>query len=291
MPDHLDRLPERQPAEPDGERPQQDDAARRALQDGERAGLVGRGTPGGARLPCQVEGEPGDEQVEQAVAGQADGGHAPQHRAVRRALGRRLPLVPRVGRHAAPHVRSAETGTTRRRAPGGSAVRETGPVASTAAPGILTTSAAPEVARRAWPRWLALGLAMLAVAATGLFWAAQGSRVLLGAAGLFLLARGVVVLRGASGLGAGARGLGGAAVVAGLAGVVAAAVSATLSGSVLLVAVPVLLLGAAGGLLARSGRSRRGGVAALLWALLVTGLLVGSGLAQGWHRATGVATV
>ena len=157
---------------------------------------------------------------------------------------------------------------------------------STAQPGILTASADPDVARRAWPRWLVLGLAMLAVAAVGLFWRAEGARVLLGATGLFLLARGVVVLRGGV---PGARGLGIGAVVAGLAAAVAA-VSGVFSGWVLLVAVPVLLLGAAAAVLVRGGASRRG-LALLVWALLLTALMVGTGLARDWDRATGVATV
>jgi hypothetical protein len=160
-------------------------------------------------------------------------------------------------------------------------------VTSTAQPGILTASAEPDVARRAWPRWLALGLAMLAVAAVGLFWTAEGARVLLGATGLFLLGRGVVVLRGGV---PGARGLGIGAIVAGLAAAVVAALSGVFSGWVLLVAVPVLLLGAAAAVLVRGGASRRG-LALLVWALLLTALLVGTGLARDWDRATGVATV
>jgi hypothetical protein len=156
-------------------------------------------------------------------------------------------------------------------------------VTSTAEPGLLAASADPDVARRAWPRWLVLGLGMLAVAAVGLFWPAQGARVLLGATGLFLLGRGVVVLRDRS-----VRGLGIVAVVAGLAAAVVAALSVTGSAAVLLVAVPVLLLGGAAAL---ARRSRRGGLALLVWALLLTALLVGSGLARGWDSAAGVATV
>jgi hypothetical protein len=67
-------------------------------------------------------------------------------------------------------------------------------------------------------------------------------------------------------------------------------VSATASGWVLLVAVPVLLLGTAGAVLARGGARRRG-LALLVWGLLLTALLVGTGLARDWDRATGVATV
>jgi len=74
---------------------------------------------------------------------------------------------------------------------------------ASAAPGILTAQAAPDVAKRAWPRWLALGLAMLAVATTGLIWTAAAAQLLLGAIGLFLAARGALLLGGAGGLEAG----------------------------------------------------------------------------------------
>lgn len=160
-------------------------------------------------------------------------------------------------------------------------------MATAAAPGILTASADPDVARRAWPRWLALGLAMLVVAAVGLFWSAEGPRVLLGAIGAFLAARGVVLLRGGAAAGDGARTLGSAAVVVGLAGLAAALVPTALSGWVLLVAVPLLLLGGGAAQLmrGRNGRALLGGGA------LVTAALVAVGLAQSWDRATGLATV
>jgi hypothetical protein len=123
------------------------------------------------------------------------------------------------------------------------------------ATGILTAGtqgmATPDEARRAWPQWLALGLAMIAVGVTAVLWDAAGARLLLGAAGLFLVAR----------------------------------------GAVLLVAVPVLLLAAGVALLSRSGAARRGGQALLVWTVLVTGLLVATGVAQGWARASDVATV
>ncbi len=166
--------------------------------------------------------------------------------------------------------------------------------------GILTSSTAamaPEIARRTWPRWIALGGAMLAVAVAAVLWDAAGARLLLGALGAFLVVRGAVLLRGSrSGaapaeLAVRARGLGAVATTAGAGAVVVALVSETAAATVLLVAVPVLLLVAAGALLGRGGVARRGGQALLVWAVLVTGLLVASGLAQGWERAADVATV
>ena len=62
------------------------------------------------------------------------------------------------------------------------------------ATGILTADATPEVARRTWPQWLALGLAMLVVAVVSVVWADAGARLLLGAIGAFLAVRGVVLL-------------------------------------------------------------------------------------------------
>jgi hypothetical protein len=71
-----------------------------------------------------------------------------------------------------------------------------------------------------------------------------------------------------------------------------AVASAGLAAVVLLVGMPVVLLVAAGALLARSGRTaRRGGQALLLWSVLVTALLAVTGFVQGWGRAADVATV
>ena len=155
--------------------------------------------------------------------------------------------------------------------------------------------ATPEEARRAWPQWLALGIGMIAVALVSVFWHDGGARLLLGTAGAFLAVRGAVLLRGArSGaldrpMAARARALGSGALVAGAAALVVALSSGVLAARVLLVAVPVLLLGAAVGLLGRGGTSRRGGQALLVWTVLVTGLLVATGVAQGWARAADVA--
>jgi hypothetical protein len=163
------------------------------------------------------------------------------------------------------------------------------------APGILTADATPAVARRTWPRWLALGLAMLAVAVVSVVRDDAGARLLLGAIGAFLAVRGAVLLGSAremnADLAARARGLGAGSVVAGVAAAAVAVASAALAGRVLLVAVPVLLIAAGLGLSARSGPARRGGQVLLVWAALIGGLLVATGLGQGWDRAASVATV
>ena len=121
---------------------------------------------------------------------------------------------------------------------------------------VLTAQPTREVARRAWPQWLALGVAMLAVAGVSVAWSDGGARLLLGALGLFLVVRGAVLLRTAPGLDgelAGrARTLGRVAALAGGAALVVALVSGVAAGRVLLVGVPVLLLGGALALLTRT---------------------------------------
>ncbi|TFV67133.1 hypothetical protein E4P40_24590, partial [Blastococcus sp. CT_GayMR20] len=167
--------------------------------------------------------------------------------------------------------------------------------------GILTNSApdmaSPEVARRAWPQWVVLGVGMITVAVTAVLWDAGGARLLLGAIGLFLAVRGVLLLRGArsgamsAAVAGRARGLGASAVAGGATALVVAVASGVAAEWVLLLGVPLLLLLAAVALLSRPGAARRGGQALLVWAVLVTGLLVTAGLAQGWDRAADVATV
>ena len=163
---------------------------------------------------------------------------------------------------------------------------------------ILTAQATPETARRTWPQWLALGLAMIAVAVVAVVWDAAGARLLLGALGLFLVVRGSMRLRAGRGrslerpVARQARSLGTAALAGGSLALVVAIASSGLAGVVLLVGVPVLLLAASGALMARSGRTaRRGGQALLVWSVLVTGLLAVTGFVQGWDRAVDVATV
>ncbi|RBY88132.1 hypothetical protein DQ244_16415 [Blastococcus sp. TBT05-19] len=154
--------------------------------------------------------------------------------------------------------------------------------------------ATPAVARRTWPRWLALGVAMIAVAVVAVAWDAAGARLLVGALGLVLVLRGAVLVRGSAAedeLAARARPMGAVAVAVGAAALVVALASAGLSATVLLVAVPLALLATSAALLARGGTSRRGGQALLVWSLLVTGLLVATGLAQDWDRAADLATV
>ena len=172
-------------------------------------------------------------------------------------------------------------------------VRDTGPVSSAGT--VLTAQPTREVARRAWPRWLALGVAMLVVAGVSIVWSDGGARLLLGALGLFLGVRGAVLLRTAPGLGSElgrrARTLGWVAALVGGAALVVALVSGAAAGRVLLVGVPVLLLGGALALLTGTGTARRGGQALLVWGALITGLLVVTGLARDWDRAADAATV
>lgn len=160
---------------------------------------------------------------------------------------------------------------------------------------LLTAQPTREVARRAWPQWLALGVAMLAVAGVSIVWSDGGARLLLGAPGLFLGVRGAVLLRTAPGLdgdlGRRARTLGWVAAVVGGAALVVALASEDAVGRVLLVGVPMLLFAGALALLTRTGTARRGGQALLVWGMLVTGLLVVTGLARNWDRAADAATV
>jgi hypothetical protein len=164
--------------------------------------------------------------------------------------------------------------------------------------GILTAEATPETARRAWPQWLALGLGMIAVAVVAVLWDAEGARLLLGALGLFLVVRGAMLLRAGRSRALDrstarqARSLGTAALAWGGAVLVVAIASAELAAGVLLFLAPVALLAGGGALLSRgSGTARRGGSALLVWAALIIGLLVVTLVAQGFDRASEVATV
>jgi hypothetical protein len=166
--------------------------------------------------------------------------------------------------------------------------------------GILTPSTesmAPEVARRTWPRWVALAVFLLAVAVAAVVWDDAGARLLLVAVGALLAVRGALLLRGAQSgaapadLAGRARGLGAGAIAAGAVAVFVGLISETAAAGVLLVAVPLLLLLVGAALLGRGGAARRGGQAMLVWAVLVTGLLVATGLGQTWERAADVATV
>jgi hypothetical protein len=160
--------------------------------------------------------------------------------------------------------------------------------------GILTAQATPEAARRIWPWWLALGVGMIAVAVVALFVVDDGARLLLGAFGFALAVRGALLLRAAGALTADltgrARGLGAAALAAGVV-TLGVAMASTGADRVLLVAVPVVLLAASAGQLSGGGDGRRGGQALLVGALLVSGLLVATGIAQDWDRAAAIATV
>jgi hypothetical protein len=162
---------------------------------------------------------------------------------------------------------------------------------------LLAAQPAPDVARRTWPRYAALGAALIAVAVAGALWPAGGARLLLAALGLFLVGRGVVLLGGArtgaleGQLGERAGRVGPIAVGAGALAVVAALIPGGVAGAVLLLGVPLLLLGTAVALLARGGAARRGGWALLVWSVLITGVLVATGLGQDWDRAADVARI
>jgi hypothetical protein len=144
----------------------------------------------------------------------------------------------------------------------------------------------PEQARRAWPRWLAGGVALLVVAAVAAFWADGGARLLLGVTGALLAWRG-----GQLAAERGRRAHGWAVAAVGVLAIAVASVSAGLASWVLLVAVPAGLLVGALTLVGRGGAVRRSGQAALVWWALVTGLLVVTGLVVGWERAADGATV
>jgi hypothetical protein len=162
------------------------------------------------------------------------------------------------------------------------------------ATGILTARTTPEVARRTWPGWLALGVAAIAVAVAALVWTSIGAGILLGGLGVLLAVRGAVLLGSAGSLDgdlAGrARALGPASALVGLAALAVAVVSTSLAAGVLLVAVPLVLLLASGALLARAGLARIGGAALLVWTLLVAALVVVRGVGDGWDGAARLAT-
>ncbi|MFW3172060.1 hypothetical protein [Geodermatophilus sp. CPCC 206100] len=143
----------------------------------------------------------------------------------------------------------------------------------------------PEAARRAWPRWVAGGVALLVVAGVAVFWDAAGARLLLGVVGALAVARGVVLTR------AGDRSPGAVAVGAGLAAAAVAVASGGLAAWVLLAAVPAGLLAGAVLLLRRGGAVRRSGQAALVWWALVTTLLGVTGTLSTWTRAADGAAV
>jgi hypothetical protein len=149
--------------------------------------------------------------------------------------------------------------------------------------GLIPEEPTPAVARRTWPRWLALGLTAIVVAVVAVVWG-PGDRLLLGAVGLFLAVRGALLVRTAADAGpelsGRARGLGAGALAGGLVALVVALTSAAASGWVLLAGVPLLLIGAG---LAQRGRGP------VLWGLVAAAALAGVGLAGTWDRAMLVA--
>jgi hypothetical protein len=163
-----------------------------------------------------------------------------------------------------------------------------------AATGTLTARTAPEVAKRTWPGWLALGVAAIVVAVAVLVWAPLGPRLLLAAVGAFLAGRGAALVGSARRLDGEltgrARTLGTTSAVAGVAALAVAVLSSGLAARVLLVAVPMVLLLAAVALLVRGGIARLGGAALLAWTVLVGGLLVARGVTDSWDAAARTAT-
>ena len=260
-----------------------------------------------AAAPGQLQGQPGDEQVHDPVGDQPDPGEVLEGVAVpgapSGAHGRIRPLhVQSLALLRRVPPKQFSLAQWRGRTPGEHVgrVRDTGPVASEGT-GMLTAGGlddtSPDVARRTWPRWVLLGLAMIAVAVAAVVTESLGARLLVGSLGLFLALRGAFLLRGArteavtGDLARRARGLGSQATVLGMAGLAVALASTSLSGRVLLVVVPVSLFAGAAALLPRGGVARRGGQALLVWSVLVTGLLIVTGVAQSWGRAADVATV
>lgn len=161
-------------------------------------------------------------------------------------------------------------------------------VAST---GILTATS-PQQAGYTWPRRLLIGFALVVAAVLAVVLPEVGSRIVLGAAGLAAAGRGALIVRAAwtGAVEPDARVLGLPLGVLGVAAVAVAAVSAAVSGGVLVVAVPLLLLAASGALLGQDGAARRGGQVLLVWSVLLVALLVVAGVLRGWTAASAVAT-
>ena len=161
-------------------------------------------------------------------------------------------------------------------------------VTSTAT-GILSETS-PERARRTWPRRLAVGLLLVAVAVAALLLPPAGERLVLGAAGLVALGRGALLVRIArtGRITDDARLLGAPLAAVGAAAVVVAALTATGSGRVLAVAVPLVLLLSAGALV--GGGARRPGQVLGGFAALLAALLVIAGVLRGWAAAAAIAT-
>jgi len=157
--------------------------------------------------------------------------------------------------------------------------------------GILSATT-PQQARYTWPRRLLVGVALIVAAVLAVVLPDVGSRLVLGAAGLAAAGRGALIMRAAwtGAVEPDARRLGLPLAVVGVAAVAVAAVSAGVSGGVLVVAVPLLLLAASGALLGQGATARRGGQVLLVWSVVVVALLVAAGVVRGWTAASAVAT-
>jgi hypothetical protein len=138
--------------------------------------------------------------------------------------------------------------------------------------------------------WCAAGVALIAIAVVALVLPAPGARLLVAAAGLAGVLRGVLLVRAADVVLGGARAMGVATAVAGVAALAVSVLPGSLAGRVLVVGVPVLLLLGGLGLLAAEGTARRvgqllAGVALVL--AVVLGAVAGT---AGWTAAGGLAT-
>lgn len=160
-----------------------------------------------------------------------------------------------------------------------------------ASTGILTATT-PQQARHTWPRRLLIGIALVVAAVLAVVFPAVGARLVLGVAGLVAAGRGALIVRAtwARTVELDARRLGLPLAVVGVAAVAVAAVSATVSGGVLVVGVPLLLLLTSGALLGQEALARRGGQVLLAWSVVVVALLVVAGVLRGWTAAAAVAT-
>lgn len=155
------------------------------------------------------------------------------------------------------------------------------------APQAAARTAAP---RAVWRAWLGAAVALVAVAVVALVQPAAGPHLLVAAAGVAALLRGGLLVRAAPVVLGGARGIGVATGLLGLAAVAVAAVPGPLAGRVLAVGLPALLLLGGAALLAGEGTARRVGQLLAGAAVLVGGVLGAVAAGAGWTSAAALAT-
>jgi hypothetical protein len=141
-----------------------------------------------------------------------------------------------------------------------------------------------------WTARLGAGVALVLVAVAALVWPGAGPRLLLGALGAAALVRGALLVRASDVVQGGARTVGVLTAGLGAAAVVVAALSATVSGRVLVAGVPVVLLAAAGALGGADGVAQRAGRLLGAGAVVVAAVLVAVGVGAGWGPAAALAT-